>query len=321
MSPPAIVCISHGEDADGITCAALLKSIRSAKPILVTYDDFKPALEGIDSSVNELYITDLNVREDLLEELLRINKFCRVTVIDHHPITKEILDVLEEAGIEVVHDTRDCASVLVYNRFRDEFNREAGRMAAFAAWADQFEDGPIADELLRDYDRQFVQHEGLLLAHALPQRTDKGFRTRTLDAISKFQPPHRIPGLPEVAMEHLEETACLIESLSGKAKQLKVISYVQGEAGKSIGSIAGLITDAMGADVGLCFKTKNDLMNVSLRSKRGLPYHLGEITRKIASELGGFGGGHKRASGASIPREAFEDFLVKMDETLVSITG
>jgi nanoRNase/pAp phosphatase (c-di-AMP/oligoRNAs hydrolase) len=261
---------------------------------------------------------DLNVREDLVEEILRITGFARVTVIDHHPATPGILERLEKAGAEVVHDTRDCASVLLYDRFREELGREAGRMAAFAAWADQFEDGPIAENLLREYDRQSVQHEGLLLAHALPQRPTKEFRARVLEAISRLEPPHRTPGVPEAALEHLEETATLIETLTGKAKRLRVLAYMKADEGTSIGSVAGLITDAMGTQVGLCYKLKGDLINISLRSRRGLPYHIGEITRQIATGLGGFGGGHKRASGASIPGDALERFLRDLDGALAS---
>ena len=318
MSPPAVVVISHGEDADGITCAALLKRMKAAYPILVNYDDLKDALRSIQPPLDELYFCDLNVRDDLVEEILRITGFTRVTIIDHHPTTAGILERLEKAGAEVVHDPRDCASVLLYNRFRDELGRKAGRMAAFAAWADQFEDGPIADALLREYDRQSVQHEGLLLAHALPQRPTREFRATVLEAISRLEPPHRVPGVPETALEHLEETATLIETLTGKAKRLRVLAYMKADEGTSIGSVAGLITDAMGTQVGLCYKLKGDLINISLRSRRGLPYHLGEITRQVATGLGGFGGGHKRASGASIPGEALKRFLEEMDGTLAS---
>jgi single-stranded DNA-specific DHH superfamily exonuclease len=318
MSPPAIVCISHGEDADGITCAALLKRLKAAHPIPVTYDDLKDVLRNIQPPLDELYICDLNIREDLVEEILRITRFTRVTIIDHHPTTTEILEQLKKAGSEVVHDPRDCASVLLYNRFRDELGREAGRMAAFAAWADQFEDGPIAEKLLREYDRQYVQHEGLLLAHALPQRLTKEFRARVLEAISRLEPPHRTLGVPEAALEHLEETATLVKTLTGKAKRLQVLAYIKADEGMSIGSVAGLLTDAVGTQVGLCYKWKGDLVNISLRSRRGLPYHLGEITRRVATGLGGFGGGHKRASGASIPEEGLEMFLENMDRALTS---
>jgi nanoRNase/pAp phosphatase (c-di-AMP/oligoRNAs hydrolase) len=119
-------------------------------------------------------------------------------------------------------------------------------------------------------------------------------------------------------MEHLEETSRLIEVLTGMAKRLDVLAYMQAEEGMSIGTVAGLITDAVGTDVGLCYRLNGTLVNLSLRSRRGRPYHLGEITRRIATGLGGFGGGHKRASGASIPGKSLDRFLEEFDEELRS---
>ena len=316
MFHPTVIVISHGEDADGITCAALIKRMKQARPVLVNYDELKDALRNIQPPLDELYFCDLNVREDLLEEFLRIASFSRVTIVDHHPTAPGILEQIENAGAEVIHDTRDCASVLLYNRYRDELGRKAGRMAAFAAWADQFDDGPIAKTLLLDYDRQSVQHEGLLLAHALPQRATKEFRAKVLDAISRLEPPHRTQGVPEAAIEHLEKVATLINTLTGKAKRLRVLAYVKVDEGLSSGSVAGLITDAIGTQVGVCYKQKGDHINISLRSRRELPHHLGEITRRIATGLGGFGGGHKHASGASIPGKALEKFLEQLDARL-----
>jgi single-stranded DNA-specific DHH superfamily exonuclease len=83
-----------------------------------------------------------------------------------------------------------------------------------------------------------------------------------------------------------------------------------------IGSVAGLVTDALGVDVGLCYKEKDDLINLSIRSKRGLAFHLGEITRRVAAKNGGFGGGHKRASGASIPNQNLKGFIRDLEDEL-----
>ncbi|GAI79711.1 unnamed protein product, partial [marine sediment metagenome] len=66
----------------------------------------------------------------------------------------------------------------------------------------------------------------------------------------------------------------------------------------------------------LCYKEIENLANLSIRSKRGLPFHLGEITRRVAEKHGGFGGGHKRASGASIPRRNLKNFIRDFEEEL-----
>ena len=316
MTKPSILCISHGEDADGLTCAGLLKRLKDASTILVTYDELEGTLKSVKPPLEELYICDLNVREALVGEILRINGFTRVTLIDHHPSPEGLLEELEEGGVTVVHSTLDCASVLLYDHFREELGREAGRMAAFAAWADQFEDGPLAEKLLREYDRQSVQLEGLLLAYALTNQPDEGFRNLVVEEIGGLKRPHRMEGVSEAALAHLEDMAGRIESLKDSAIRIGELAYVKATNETPIGSVAGLVTDALGVDVGLCYKEKGDLVNLSIRSKRGLAFHLGEITRRVAAKNGGFGGGHKRASGASIPSQNLREFIRDLEDEL-----
>ncbi len=318
MTSPVTLCISHGEDADGLTCAGLLIRLRDAQPILVTYDELEGALKSVGPPLDELYLCDLNVREALVGDILRIMGFARVTLIDHHPSPEGLLERLEEAGVTVVHSALDCASVLLYDYFREDLGREAGRMAAFAAWADQFEDGPLAEALLRDYDRQSVQLEGLLLAYALINQPSKEFRNFVVGEISDLNLPHRMEGVLEAATAHLEDMSKLVESLKESAVRLGELAYVEVTDEAPIGSVAGIITDALGVDVGLCYKEKGDLVNLSIRSRRGLPFHLGEITMQIATRNGGFGGGHKRASGASIPSGNLEKFIGDLEEALRS---
>jgi len=315
---PNIVCITHGEDVDGITCAALLKRLKGAQQILVTYDDFHEALQGLAPPLDTLYICDLNIREDLLDEILRISGFAEITIIDHHPAIEGVLEKLTSAGVEVVHDTRDCASVLLYDHFSEELGREAGRMAAYAIWADQFEDGPLAVELLKEYDRQSVQHEGLLLANALTQRPTHEFRALVAEEVSRLTPPHRILGASEAAVAYLEEMTLLAETLKGSSVRMRVLAHFEADEEMPIGSIAGFITDALGVKVGLCHKRVQDLVNLSVRGRRGINFHLGEMTRTLASKYGGFGGGHKRASGASIPAGTLEGFLRDLDDMLAT---
>lgn len=60
----------------------------------------------------------------------------------------------------------------------------------------------------------------------------------------------------------------------------------------------------------------NDIANISVRSRRGYDFHLGTITRKLAWEKGGYGGGHKRASGASIPQENIMSFIEDLNKAI-----
>ena len=311
------ICVSHGEDADGLICAAILRHLKNASSLLVTYDDFGDLLKSIQPPTEELYICDLNIREDLLGEIIRISDFARITVIDHHPTTFRVLERLKKSGIDVIHSLLDCASALLYEHFRCELGSEAARLAAYAAISDQFEDGPIASELLSRLDRQLVQHEAMILTHALHRKTNDEFRSVVVDELSNFTFPHIIDGAVEEALAYLDQIAELLKILPTRATKMGKLAYVSTTDEMSIGAVAGLLVDAMGVDVGICYKKggKNNI-NISLRSRRGLQIHLGEVTRSLAERYGGFGGGHERASGASIPIENPIEFIKSLKKEL-----
>ncbi len=311
------VCISHVEDADGLICAAYLRILRNASILLVNYDEFQDTLTKVRPPLDEVYICDLNIREDLTEEILRINIFADVTLVDHHPTAEGMLERLKESGVVVIHSPIDCASALLYDRFREELGKEASRLAAYAAISDQFENGPIATKILEKLDRHFVQHEALILTHALHRKTDTQFRLTVVEELSRFIPPHMIKDVQEAALAHLDHVARLLNSLPTKASRLGNIAYVDVIDGTSSGAVAGLLVDAMDVDVGVCYKLgETGAMNLSIRGRRGLKIHLGEITKRLADKYGGFGGGHSRASGASIPHESYIEFIKDLEREL-----
>jgi RecJ-like exonuclease len=317
MPGERVFCISHGEDADGLICAALLASLKGAKPILVTYGEFKEALMGLRHPAEELYICDLCVREELVEEILRIKGFARVYIFDHHPTGRALLGELERSGVKVVYSPEDCASALLYDHYRNEVGREWARMAAYAAISDQFEEGPIASRILPMFDRHLTQHEALILTHALFGTTSNDFRLRIVDELKKNIVPHRIPGLVDAALAHLERTASLMEDLPRRAVRLRRLAFVDASGEPSTGYVASLVIDALDVDVGVSHKeAEGGKANISIRGRRGLGIHLGEIARELARRHGGFGGGHDRASGANIPIENLKGFIEDLDEAL-----
>jgi RecJ-like exonuclease len=64
-----------------------------------------------------------------------------------------------------------------------------------------------------------------------------------------------------------------------------------------------------------------NMMKISARSPRKLVeegLNLGLILREVCQEIGGIGGGHKIAAGASIPKDKLNEFLLKFSEKLAS---
>jgi nanoRNase/pAp phosphatase (c-di-AMP/oligoRNAs hydrolase) len=54
-------------------------------------------------------------------------------------------------------------------------------------------------------------------------------------------------------------------------------------------------------------------VNLSIRGRRGLEIYLREATKRLAKRYGGFGGGRKKAGGASIPRKDCIAFIKDLE--------
>jgi archaea-specific RecJ-like exonuclease len=86
-----ILCLSHMEDADGISSAALIREAFGGDTVLVDYPGLMPAVESLlnDEKLKSLYICDLglskNNQERFVEVLTQLKKSkVSVTYIDHH---------------------------------------------------------------------------------------------------------------------------------------------------------------------------------------------------------------------------------------------
>ena len=98
-----IICVSHKEDADGISSAALIKQVFGGDCILVDYPGMTDALELLrnDQSLKKLFICDLGLNKQntdgfisLLTELIK--KRISVTYIDHHDLDSKVIAKLKK---------------------------------------------------------------------------------------------------------------------------------------------------------------------------------------------------------------------------------
>jgi oligoribonuclease NrnB/cAMP/cGMP phosphodiesterase (DHH superfamily) len=302
---------------DGLTSGALLKRLFDARVIPANYDDLEEALNSVGEDVDHLFITDLNLREALIPLIEGIRKHAAITIIDHHPMEKSLGDSLKNLGVEVVHDTRDCASALVYDHFKDKLEIDAARLASYAAVSDMFEDGPVASRLMDGMDRKFVQHEALMLSAALGADQSEMFKRRLLDELSRYNYPHRIKGVVEASIAELEKIVRIKEIVLGRAKRVgRRLAVMECGDDSSTGEVANIIMDALLVDVGMCWKDQGDMVNISLRGERRLSEHLGDLVSKFSKKYGGFGGGHARASGAKVPKDKLDAFVADLAAAL-----
>ena len=308
--------IVHGDDADGLTCGAFLKRITGGDVYLANYDNLENALQKVNPPVDMLYICDLNMRDALEQEILRIREFANIHIIDHHQMSPKFMELLRKVGVTIRLETEDCASVLVYDTFKHQLGQEGKRLAAYAAISDMFEDGPLGDQIMSKLDRKFAQHEAQLLTHALGADQTMEFKRLVLEELSKYSYPHRIPGLVEKAIESLEEMTQMKEQIPDNARVLGRIAIMESINDYSTGGISNLLIDTLGTDVGISYKANGEFYNMSLRGEKMLEEHLGDMCKEIAGKYGGFGGGHQRASGMKIPREHLQAVLDEFDVRL-----
>ena len=317
MSDAKTICISHGNDPDGLICAAYMRLLKDVSATLTDYNSLEDTLRSLKPTTGELFVSDLNLRGDAAKEIVRISKFARVTVVDHHFTPVETLEELKSSGVDLVYSLLDCASALLYDHFRDRLAKNAARLAAYASVSDQFEEGPIATELFTKFDKQLIQHEALILNHALHYRKDAVFKSTIIEELSRLTFPHRIRGVTDAALAQLEQMTELIDILPKAAFRAGDMAYYEATTEASTGAVASLILDALDVDVGLCYKKVDaNTLNISLRGRRGLRLHLGELAQSVAKKYGGSGGGHGQASGAILPVQSLTSFIQDLEKEL-----
>ena len=138
-----ILCVSHMEDADGISSAALIKQAFGGDTILVDYPGMTDALETLrnDEKLKMLFICDLGLNKqnsdyfvDLLTELRK--KQVSITYVDHHYVDSKIIAKLKKVKVKLIHDTSECTSVLVYNAFKKKLPEHSIFIAVCGAITD-----------------------------------------------------------------------------------------------------------------------------------------------------------------------------------------
>ena len=306
---PKVMCVSHIKDVDGCVCAALIRCATKSRFLLTNYGNINECLRNIKNNYDFVYVCDLGINKTTLEEFSRIRRFAELTYIDHHRLDEDLLETLEEMDVKIVHDLRDCASVLTFNLFQEILPREAGLLASYAAVSDRLEDGPIARKIIQKYDRDVILFETMLLSYAL-EKADISFKKRIVHRLSKIEYPHKIEDVPRLALEQADRIAVLRNELPSRASRLGNIAYVEAR-GDSPGAIANLLLDVCDATIGICYNTdpQEQISDLSIRGRTSLKMDLGTITSQLAKRLGGFGGGHPRASGARIPTSRLTEFI------------
>ena len=321
------ICVSHKEDADGISSAALINQVFGCDSILVDYPGMMDTLELLrnDQSLKKLFICDLGLNKQntepfvsLLTELIK--KRISVTYIDHHDLDSKIIAKLKKIKVKLIHNTTECTAVLVYDTFRKKLPEHSSFIATCAAITDYMEERPIATKLLQMYDRQFALISATVLTYNIVgHQKDLDYLLYLVDELSESKYPHEIPNAFEFAQIQVGKLAEMISKVKKSMKILKNLAYMEMVDSGASGAV-NFVLGLSGKHVGIAYKERIDhgIYAVSVRGSRSCKVHLGKLVSSLSDELGGSGGGHDKACGAVIPKDKIKKFVSKMNSQLGS---
>lgn len=320
-----VVCLSHKEDADGISSAALIRQAFGGDTVLVDYPSQMEALQQIasDEKLKTLFICDLGLSKKNQDEFVEIlgdlrKRKVSITYIDHHDIDSKILKQLEKIGVKMIHNINECTTVLAYDKFKSKLSEHAAFVAACAAITDYMEDRPLGSKLLQIFDRQFALISATVLTYNIVgHQKDGDYLLYLVEELSESKYPHEIPNTFEFAQIQVEKLANIIAKVKKDMKTMKNLGYMELADSGASGAV-NFVLGLSGKDVGVAYKERVDhgIYAVSVRGSKNCKVHLGKIINVLATDLGGSGGGHDKACGAVIPKPKIKTFLKEFNKKL-----
>ena len=320
-----IICVSHKEDADGISSAALIKQAFGGDSVLVDYPGMVDALELLrnDKKLKKLFICDLGLNKQINDNFVELltelrKKRVSVTYIDHHDIDSKVITKLKKIKVKLIHDISECTSVLVYDTFKRKLSEHSSFIAACGAITDYMENKPVASKLLQMYDRQFALVNATVLTYNIVgHQKDPDYLLYLVDELSESKFPHQIPNTFEFAQIQVEKLAEIMSNVRKSMKVSKNLAHMEVLDSGASGAV-NFVLGFSGKDVGIAYKERVDkgIYAVSVRGSPSCKTHLGRLLSSVAADLGGSGGGHDKACGAVIPKRKMKKFLQEMNSRL-----
>ena len=320
-----VICISHKEDADGISSAALIRQAFGGDAILVDYPGQMDALNqaASDEKLKSLFICDLGLSKKTQDEFIDIMKALRknkvsVTYIDHHDIDPDVVNALQKIKVKMIHDINECTTVQVYNAYKSKLDDHASFVATCAAITDYMEDRPIGSKLLQIYDRQFALISATVLTYNIVgHQKDPDYLLYLVEELAESKFPHEIPNTFEFAQIQVEKLSQMIAKVKKGMKTMKNLGYMEILDAGASGAV-NFVMGLSGKDVGVAYKERVDhgIYAVSVRGSKNCKVHLGKIVNLLATDLGGSGGGHDKACGAVIPKLKIKKFITELNKKI-----
>jgi RecJ-like exonuclease len=304
--------LAHG-DSDGVCSAALVKyclpqgEIWFTRPITLLRD-LKEVEDGTMVVILDIALSETQ-KVEILPRIRELAQRDEVVYIDHHPLPPETLKN-DIPATHFVHQPGMSTAELSFKFFRDELDPDLDRVALWGAIGDYAEGSNFVLDGLSKYDRRTIYMEAGLLSQALGEAAgDYEYKRDVVLKLSQGIPPTEIPDLVDRAMKATKRDWEMWHYVKEHVMKEGNLAIVHELSAGSLGKAAMYALGVAGTDVGMCTRRDNDEIDISMRRRAGAKIDLNDLLRHITARIGGSGGGHEGAAGASIPVETFDTFV------------
>jgi nanoRNase/pAp phosphatase (c-di-AMP/oligoRNAs hydrolase) len=311
--PPGsrVFCISHNDDADGLSSAALVHRATRCSFGLTGYEDLEKILSSVPRDLDWLVLADLGLseKEELISNLPRIAR--RVLYLDHHLLSAASKRSLRRANVIVRHSLDNCASVLAWAALRDQLPEAAINLAAYGAVTDPPVSGRLTREVMLKTSWNLDAYEGHMLALALSsKKCTTAMREEIVKLLAALRLPHEIGVVRRLADHQAVAMLRIRMRLYDRAEVKGRVAIVQ--AGRlALGTTAELLLGVPNVSASLVYHSAGTLSKtrISVRGTDECRQHLGKLLSRLSRKVGGEGGGHMLAAGAHVPTKRLQEFL------------
>lgn len=304
--------IVHG-DSDGISSGVLLSKIFPGKvwfsrPIHLLGDLRK--FKGKNLIIADISIPHIH-KDKIVKEMEEICSSGRLLYFDHHPLPKGI-----KLPCEVYRDENRSTSEIVYSYFGRKLPREYVRFALYGAIGDYADETNWVKDELEKWDKRIIYFQSGVLSQGLGESRHKyNFKRDLIEKFVKGREPSEITRLVHLAIKESRHNKELYEYVKKNSRKTGKVAYILVEKG-SLGKGAHFALGINKGKIGVCGKDDGKNIDMSIRASKHTPLDLNKTVHKVAESLGGSGGGHKAAAGASVPKEKFDRFIELLGKEL-----
>lgn len=298
-----VVVLTH-TDTDGICSASLIKAryphakVVLSRPISIASD--------LRECLNEdlIFVCDVAINPEKKVEIEGLSEKLgkRLKYLDHH--------LIQLKGHRNL--VNKSSSQITYELVGKDLPKEMYLIAALGAIADYLP-GKFADKAYELWGRELVDLEYSILSLGL-EASRSWFKLAVIDELSEGKYPTDIPALVRKAIRAVGEEKNIGAFVRSFVEKQGRVAYVVDPPGiGSLGRAASLAWIHGKKPVGLCARNIHGELDISLRSEK---LDIGKAVMNAAMRVGGSGGGHPRAAGATIPGGKLKQFIEELNRLI-----